>query len=48
LIIEALNRYPEIEFAFLFLSVVKQRMEKARDLDIAASFGKDLYGGKYY
>ena len=35
LIVEKLIRFPEIEFAYLFGSILKKEVEKAEDIDIA-------------
>ena len=41
-IVEELIRFPEIEFAYLFGSVVKKGIEKAEDIDIAIFFNERL------
>jgi len=42
LITDELNRSPEIEFAYLFGSILKKGLEKAEDIDIAIFFREIL------
>jgi len=42
MVVDELMRVPEIEFAYLFGSVVKKGIEKAEDIDIAIFFKEGL------